>query len=130
MLSQLDAERRAHGLPALQMNTELIASAHAHNLQMARFDSMSHQLPGEAFFADRIRAAGYQYSYAGENIGWNTVQTLAGALSLETIMYNEKPPNDDHRQNILSKHYTDVGIDIYLDPVHGKLWLTEDLGSR
>jgi hypothetical protein len=55
--------------------------------------------------------------------------TQAGALALQTMMYNEVAPNNSHRLNILSTHYKDVGVDILLDGAHGKLWLTEDFGS-
>jgi uncharacterized protein YkwD len=45
-------------------------------------------------------------------------------------MYDEKPPGDTgHRDNILSKNYTNVGIDVYFDNVNGKVWLTEDFGK-
>ena len=130
VLAQLNSERAAHGLRALRMDSRLVSSAHTHNLTMAAHNQMSHQLPGEAWFADRILAAGYPYVYAGENVGWNSVRTVAGALQLETMMYTERPPNDGHRQNILSPHYTQVGIDVYVDPGTGKIWLTEDFGSR
>ena len=129
LLQMLNDERQDNGLPALTMNAKLIQSAHAHNLDMAAQNTMSHQLPGEAYFADRIQAAGYNYQYAGENIGWNSVQTLDGVRQLEQIMYDEKAPDDGHRQNILSKNYVNVGIDIYIDNANGKVWLTEDFGK-
>jgi uncharacterized protein YkwD len=130
LLGMLNDERQANGLPRLTMNAKLIQSAHAHNLDMAQYNEMSHQLPNEAYFADRIQAAGYKYQYAGENIGWNSVQTLDGVRQLEQIMYDEKPPGETgHRENILSKNYTNVGIDVYFDNVNGKVWLTEDFGK-
>lgn len=129
LLQMLNDERKANGLPALTMNADLIKSAHGHNLNMAAANEMSHQLPGEPYFADRIQNAGYKYWYAGENIGWNSVQTLDGVRQLETIMYNEKAPDNGHRLNILSKNYTNVGIDVYFDNANGKVWLTEDFGK-
>src|SRR3954463_1105272 len=53
MLHLLNRERAVHGERALTMNSKLIRSAHGHNLRMSHDDTMSHQLPGEAFFADR-----------------------------------------------------------------------------
>jgi uncharacterized protein YkwD len=128
LLTMLNGERHAHGLPALKMNNQLITSAKAHNLDMAAHDTMSHQLPGEPFFAVRILRAGFNYLFAGENIGWNTDKTLPGAQYLENLMYHETPPNDGHRQNILSRNYTDVGIHLYIDAAHDKMWLTQDFG--
>jgi uncharacterized protein YkwD len=40
-------------------------------------------------------------------------------------MFNEKPPNDGHRQNLLSKTFTHIGIDVVRDS-HGTVWLTQD----
>jgi uncharacterized protein YkwD len=128
VLRALNAERAAHGRHPVRLNPDLIHSAHAHNLDMARHNVMSHQCAGEPYFANRIEHAGYDYEYAGENIGWNSVRTVRAVLKLETVMYHERPPNDGHRQNILSRHFTDVGIDVYLDNTHGKVWLTEDFG--
>lgn len=129
VLNQLNAQRREHGRPALHMNATLIVSAHRHNLAMAQANEMSHQLPGESYFADRIRAAGYSYRYAGENIGWNSNTSTAGALALGTMMYAEGP-GGAHWENIVDPHFTDVGIDVYIDSTHHKLWLTEDFGCR
>jgi hypothetical protein len=54
--------------------------------------------------------------------------TAAGAKAVEKSMFTEKPPNDEHRQNILSTAFTDVGIGVVLDNVNHKLWITEDFG--
>lgn len=130
LLGMLNDERQANGLARLTMNAKLIESAHGHNLDMAQQNEMSHQLAGEPYFADRIEHAGYDYQYAGENIGWNSVMTLDGVRQLEQIMYDEKAPEDTgHRDNILSKNYTNVGIDVYFDNTNGKVWLTEDFGK-
>lgn len=129
MLGSLNVERRWHGEAPLRMNAALIRSAHAHNLAMARANTMSHQLPGEAFFADRISRAGYNWQSAGENIGWNSDLSMNGLYYLERVMYHEKAPNDGHRQNILSRSYINVGIDVYYDTAHHKIWFTQDFGQ-
>jgi uncharacterized protein YkwD len=129
VLNAMNSQRAKHGLAPLRMNAALIRSARGHNLTMAQHNEMSHQLPGEPFFADRISAAGYNWNYAGENVGWNSDMTVNGAYELQRMMYNETPPNDGHRRNILDTHYVDVGIDIYFDHVHNKMWLTQDFGS-
>jgi uncharacterized protein YkwD len=130
VLAAVNTERTLHGRQPLHANADLEKSARRHDVAMMKADTLSHQLPGEPVFTTRIRDAGYHWRWAGENIGWNSVLTTGGALLLERLMYHEKPPNDGHRRNILSTHYRDVGIDIYLDSRHHKLWLTEDFGSR
>lgn len=128
MLKAMNAERALHGRAALRMNSRLIRSAHGHNLKMASANSMSHLLPGEYGFLARLLQVGYSPRAAGENIGWNSNRTLAGVLYLQRVMYGEVPPNDAHRVNILNATYREVGIDIYMDNVHHKLWMTQDLG--
>jgi uncharacterized protein YkwD len=129
MLHLLNKERTAHHLRKLTMNSKLILSAHRHNLAMAKANEMSHQVKGEKFFADRISAAHYKWLSAGENIGWNSEQTQSGLNYLEREMYHEKAPDNGHRLNILDKHFRNVGIDVYFDKKHDKMWFTQDFGQ-
>lgn len=117
-------------MPALRMNAALCRSARRHDIAMARANRMSHQLPGERPFTARIARAGYKWRTAGENVGWNGLVSRRGAVQLELLMYREKPPNDGHRRNILNRGFRNAGVDIYVDAVHHKLWLTTDFGSR
>ena len=128
VLTLLNQERAANHLAALTMNTDLINSAYAHNATMANDDLLSHQCPHEKSFGDRLDAAHYDWSTAGENIGWTSAMNTAGVMALETYMYNEKAPNDGHRQIILSSAFHDIGISVIYDTTHNRLWLTEDLG--
>jgi len=126
ILRLINAQRALNGLRPLRMAPELRLSARRHNVQMAKYDEMSHQLPGEPDFAKRITNAGYNWSWAGENIAWNSDISLPGVKLLQRLMYHEKPPNDAHRLNILNTHYRNVGVDVYVDRVHEKIWLTTD----
>ena len=124
----LNYERAAHSLPALSFDEDLRLAARWHNLAMARYNTLSHQLPGEASFGTRITRAGYQWTYIGENIGWTSVMTQTGVLALQRSMYNETAPNNGHRLNILSRSAHNVGVDVHSDP-SGKMWITTDFGS-
>lgn len=126
----LDAERSAAGLRPLHADPALQRSARRHDVAMSRANVLSHRLPGEAVFTARIRAAGYDWRYAGENVAWNSATTRAGALQLERVMFAERPPNDEHRVNILSRHFRDVGVDVYVDTAHHRLWLTTDFAAH
>ena len=128
VLGLLNQERAAHHLPALRMNNDLINSAYRHNATMANDDVLSHQCSGEKGLGDRLDAAHYDWSTAGENIGWTSSMSTTGVLALETYMYNEKAPNDGHRLIILSSAFHDVGISVITDTTHNRLWLTEDFG--
>jgi len=125
----LNAERKSVGRAPLHMNSRLNLSAHNHNLRMAAFDIMSHLLPRELSLGGRVTRAGYlPWLRVGENIAFNTDWTLNGAYYLQKLMFNERYPNDGHRRNIISTGYQDVGIDVYMDPLHHKMWITEDFG--
>lgn len=128
VFDQLNGERAKNGLPALRWSDKLYYSAHRHNLQMGQANTLSHQLPGEESLGTRI-TYWYAWSAVGENVAWNGRRTQDGALALETSMYNETPPNDGHRRNILSTTYRDVGIDVIDDRTHGRIWLTTDFGK-
>ncbi len=118
--------RQQNGVAALVWNDALQRSAHQHNLAMAAAKQMSHQLPGERSFDTRISDQGVPWLSVGENVGFNTDRTVTGALALHTMMINETAPNDDHKVNKLDPKFTELGVDVYLDPTTGKLWLTED----
>lgn len=126
VLTLINQERAAHRLPALRMNQNLINSAYGHNLTMAARNTMAHELTGEKSLGDRIDAAHYHWSTAGECIGWTSANTNTGALNIQRYMYNEKAPYDGHRQILLSSAYRDVGVSVITDLTHHRLWITED----
>lgn len=126
--SEINSERAANGLPGLGRSGQLNSSAHAHNVAMANTGQFAHQVTGEAGLGARISATGYNWNWAGENIAWGSSASVAFGLSLETQMYNEVPPDDGHRLNILSTSAHNVGVDVITDG-SGKMWITCDFGS-
>jgi uncharacterized protein YkwD len=124
----LNSERAQNHLAALKWSSQLVSSAHAHNLKMVSANDFSHQVPGEAGLGPRISATGLSWTWVGENIAWSSVTSTSAADSLQASMYNEKPPDDGHRQNILTTSGTMVGIDVVTDK-SGKMWITEDFGN-
>ncbi len=97
---------------------------------MQAANTLSHQLPGEADLGKRESQQGIHWVWAAENIGETTEMSVNGALALHQAMMNEQPPDDGHRQNILTNVGTMIGIDILLDQQHGILWLTEDFAKE
>jgi uncharacterized protein YkwD len=134
VLALINQARSAAGLPALTITSGLETSSSAHNLRMAGGCGLSHQCPGEPAIGDRETAAGVHWTAAGENIGEggpmaNTSAAIAQmATSLTQSMLDEKPPDDGHRQNILSKSFTHIGIAVYRDS-SGTVWLTQDFSN-
>ncbi len=125
----INQSRAAQGLPALQWSPALGRSARQHNFAMVAAQQLSHQLPGEVDFGTREHQQGVQWSWAAENIGMTSQMDASGALGLHQSMMAEKPPDDGHRQNILSTSAQTLGIDIVLDTQHHTLWLTEDFAK-
>jgi uncharacterized protein YkwD len=134
VLALINQARSAAGLPALTLTPGLQASSSAHNLRMAGGCGLSHQCPGEPPIGDRESAAGVHWTAAGENIGEGgpVASTPAAitqmAVGLTQSMLNEKPPDDGHRQNILSHTFTHIGIAVYRDS-SGTVWLTQDFSN-
>jgi uncharacterized protein YkwD len=126
----INASRRDAGLRTLRWNSGLQTSAHQHNQAMAGSNTLSHQTPGEDDLGTRESDAGVNWTWwAGENIAMSSSLTQQAALDLEAAMVNEQPPNDGHRQNILSRKAQDVGVDVVFDTAHHRLWLTEDFAQ-
>ena len=133
LLKQINQDRATNNLPPLAWEPRLERSAHQHDLVMAAGCGLMHQCPNEPDLGTRISAQGVQWQTVGENIGegrpvssndeaWNMV------LLIHQGMMAEKPPNDGHRRNLLSKDFHRIGISIYLD-AHETLWLTEDFAN-
>lgn len=125
----INASRRDAGLRPLRWDNRLQSSAQQHNQSMANANTLSHQTPGEPDLGDRESNAGVYWWWAGENIGMSGALTQQAALDLEAAMVNEQPPNDGHRQNILSSRAQAVGVAVMLDTAHHRLWLTEDFAQ-
>jgi uncharacterized protein YkwD len=129
VFAAINRARAAQHLPLLSWDPRLSQSAHGHNRAMAAANTLSHQVAGELPLGSRETAAGVNWHYAAENIAWTSDQSTAGALEIEARMIAETPPSDAHRQNLLSTAATSVGVDVYFDSVHGRLWLTEDFAG-
>jgi len=128
MFQMLNSERAAYHLAPLGGSPTLVKSALSHNLAMARYNMMSHQCPGEASPGTRITQAGYHWRNWGENVGWTTNETIPGIQYMEQLMFGEKAPDNGHRLNILG-NYKAIGISVYIDVKHGKMWYTQDFAS-
>ncbi len=125
----INKDRAATGLPLLHWSDALARGARQHNRAMMAANQLAHQLAGEPDLGERERQQGVVWVQAAENIGVTNEMNEHGALALHQAMMAEKPPDNGHRENILSAQSNQVGVDILLDSVHGKLWLTEDFAE-
>ena len=131
VIARTNSYRVAHGCHALAANPILMGTAQAHSADMATHDFVGHNSSSGATIGARIKAAGYAYSTFAENIAW-------GQTSPEQVVdmwFNETPPNDAHRKNILNCALHDIGVGyVYLAIDPGKVtshtYWTEDFGTR
>jgi uncharacterized protein YkwD len=134
VLAQINKARAQAGLQAYRMSAVLNLSAGKHNQLMARGCGLSHQCPGEPSLGDRETAAGVHWTAAGENVGEGgpvadtTAAITQMAETLTQDMLNEKPPDDGHRQNLLSSTFTHIGIAIHRGS-NGTVWMTQDFSN-
>jgi len=125
----INHDRASNSLTPLTWCPNLANSARQHDRAMAAAGTLAHQLNGEDDPGTREANNGVSWSEAGENIGYSGDVSVNGALELHRLMMAEQPPDDGHRQNILSQDFDVVGVDILLDPHNGVLWLTEDFAQ-
>lgn len=126
-----NADRKANGCPALVTNALLMKTAQQHSEDMATHDFVGHNSYSGATVADRLHMAGYNYSAYAENIAWG--QTTPDQVV--NLWFNETPPNDAHRKNILNCALHEIGVGYVIlanDPgkVTSHTYWTEDFGTR
>ena len=98
----VNSERAEQGLTALQKDSRLAALAQQKAEDMAKNQYFSHTSPtyGSAF--DMLKAAGYSYKTAGENIAM-------GQKSAASVM-DGWMHSSGHRANILHTSYEKIGV--------------------
>jgi uncharacterized protein YkwD len=101
LLDLTNQERKKHDLPPLPPDPILFKVARGHSANMARQEKMDHVLDDKNPF-QRIKEAGYAYTFAGENVAYGEVEM---AEIIKKWMASPK-----HRDNILGRRYTAIGL--------------------
>lgn len=124
VLAHLNAERRAHGLPAFRLSAKLDKAAQGHACDNAKRRSISHDSSDGGTLKTRLKRAGYKFRAAAENTGRGFG---SGARAVDWWMNSPK-----HRSNILLGKVREVGIGIALsDAPDNKLhWVINFGASR
>ncbi len=94
--------RKSQGLQPLTLNQNLNTAASALAADMARHDRLSHSGPNGADLAKRLKAAGYAYAVAAENVG-------VGQQSLAELI-GEWKKSASESQNLLLPDAKQMGI--------------------
>ena len=95
IVNAVNIARTQSGLTPLSVDAKLVTMAHVHANDMARLQSMEHELPGvpQPTLLDRASHAGYLFSTLGENIAYEYPDTSS--------VMNGWMNSPGHRANIL-----------------------------
>lgn len=110
----VNEERRRAGLSGLRAEALLARAARAHSADMAARHYFSHQSPEGTTVADRVALTGYSFVVVGENVAW-------GQRDARQVM-NAWMASRGHKANILSAHYTEIGVGVAADKRGALVW--------
>jgi hypothetical protein len=112
-LALLNRERAAAGLPLLSESRVLDAVAATRAQQMTA-DGLTHLRPGSTVMAvtELLKQDGAAYTWDGENIFWAGGPPFDDARASAEAWWMNSP---EHRDNILSSHFRQVGIGTAVD---------------
>jgi uncharacterized protein YkwD len=127
-LNQVNAARAAYGLKPYVLSSALSAVANAHSWDMLNNNYFSHTGLDGRTFKDRFRDAGISFGWSGENIcySYNAARSPTDVLNWchAQFMSEPYPGYANHIGNILSTHYTRIGIGIAVSGA--KVYVTWD----
>jgi len=106
ILGMINDARSKQGLNPLQLSSKLSAAAYAHSADMACNNYVDHAGSDGSTWYTRIKAAGYNYSYATENIYVGNPAFGGTPQGAFDWWMNSQV----HRDNILSTRVTEIGI--------------------
>jgi uncharacterized protein YkwD len=123
LLRLTNEQREKNGVEPLSINEKLVIAADQKALDMLEYDYWAHNSPlGRTpwFF---IKSSGYKYVYAGENLakGFTNAEDIVTA-------WMDSP---DHRANMLSSNYEDVGFAIREGELDGEetILIVQEFGN-
>jgi uncharacterized protein YkwD len=127
LLDQVNRERAQEGLNSLKLDGLANDVAQLHATEMARNNFLNHWgLDGRKPYhryafaggtdatAENDAAADYSAPFASDDF-------LDAPVRMHKAMYSEVPPNDGHRQTILTPQHTHVGFGLATEGLHIRL---------
>jgi uncharacterized protein YkwD len=121
LLELTNVERAKEDLKPLGWSPLLAKVARGHAANMAKQKKEVHILDGKTPY-DRIRAAGYVYYRAGENVGSMTPDFTPADL-IKAWMGSK-----GHRENIMQGDYQELGVGAALDE-EGRIYFAQVFGK-
>ncbi|GAB3807530.1 hypothetical protein GCM10028819_44570 [Spirosoma humi] len=105
ILAATNQQRARKRLPILKQEARLMQAAQEYAELMAAKDQMSHTLNGLTLPA-KAKRVGYSFRVLSENVALNT------RLDGRSVVIDQWMESKGHRENILTKDITDIGIGI------------------
>jgi len=118
LFEQVNAARKADGLPLLTWDDALARAALWHAQVMAARGFLAHQFPGETNLRGRARRAGIRYNWLAENVAQGRDPNR-----IHQALMNSPP----HRANLLDVKLNSVGICVA--ERFGELFVVEDFSQ-
>lgn len=124
LVTDTNAQRVKQGLSPLTLDAQLSEAAQKKAEDMLAKDYWAHFAPDGGTPWGFIKGSGYEYIYAGENLarGFTNPQGVVDAWMASPT----------HRENMLSRNYTDVGFAVVTGKLTGEdtVLVVEMFGSR
>jgi len=118
-VDRVNRARKAEGLGALVVNSDLAAVARGWSGYMAANNTLSHR---PALGTEVSRSVTDDWARVGENVGYTTNKNKAGEIELVDRIHAAFMSSPGHRQNILGK-YNQVGVGVVVAG-NGTMWVT------
>ncbi|GEM48868.1 CAP domain-containing protein [Deinococcus cellulosilyticus] len=97
--------------PAVQLNSKLTLAAQYHAQDMARNQFLAHQGSKGDLTADRIRASGYGFAEAGENLSVvKTSTSLTLQKTVEASIQEWLNSTNGHCQTLMDADFRELGV--------------------
>lgn len=124
LLLLTNKERKDRGIVSLSFNEKLMEAAAKKADDMFKYNYWAHNSPSGKTPWIFIRSSGYNYVYAGENLA-------RGFLTTEDVI-KAWMASPDHRNNMLSSNYQDVGFAVKIGELNGKetVLVVEEFGNQ
>jgi uncharacterized protein YkwD len=122
VVANVNAQRAASGLPALELDQALVRAAQGHACDNAKRQSTSHVSSDGSQLQNRLRRSGYAYALANENTGRGFESP---SQAVEWWMNSPL-----HRDNILMRGTQDIGVGIaFSDAPESRLHWVINMGA-
>ena len=123
LLILTNKERQNSGVAPLYFNEKLTEAAAKKAEDMFEYDYWAHNSPSGKTPWVFIKSSGYKYVYAGENLA-------RGFSNAEDVM-TAWMASPDHKANMLSSNYQDVGFAVKIGKLNGEetVLIVEELGN-